>query len=522
MRHVTMKWGTQLGLVAAIAMLLIGVVRVEGDPPSDLTAKGGSIDQDGNVSDADSVTADTADPDTGIVSKTFRPPGSWSFRIFKDEEKKPGAIYPQHERIDLILSTGWTLQQGFSEADSAINVPVKTTDWENADSWPITADGNLKGGSGGPAGQGGETPHWAAQVNSVVVSAFPAEISTFTNTRNVIDVTVEPASAASNVTLVIADTSIARFANGTGQLTLSSSPQTVEIRGVPNAPGSTSMSYVLSGSLSGMQATSSAPRSAPKLIEAKGAQAQAAESESGNSLVSIDTAKMSITVDYGIDQLEVNLADELGDAIADLSLSYQYELLADMINNGSPEERAAGFAGIDYLNNQGGSAAVTQASNLLALTALQWVTGTLNQSGNLSTFDTTSAISGGYTPIVPPGQAGLDSYDIDPIFRLRDWQFIVDNIGTPQALFANPNNWVSEVGAGIQINIGEDHVIKSSVVYKFGEEYLHRADTVKVDLEFQFYNWKDWFFSVKPYMEFGPSSGSFEDYGVQVGAELRF
>lgn len=170
MRHVTMKWGTQLGLVVAIALLLIGVVRVEGDPPqSDLTSKPNSIDQDANVASPDKVNPDTSDSDTGIVSKTFRPPGSWSFRIFKDEEKKPGAIYPQHERIDLILSTGWTLQQGFSEADSAINVPVKTTAWETADSWPIKADGNLKGGSGGSGGQGGETPHWAAQVSQLTV-----------------------------------------------------------------------------------------------------------------------------------------------------------------------------------------------------------------------------------------------------------------------------------------------------------------------------------------------------------------
>jgi len=175
------KW-CAIGLTLTAAVFAVAVTRVAAD--QELSVKQNSVDQDAQVASPDKTAATIVDTDTGLVSKTFVPPPKkgdpddrYRFRKFRaddDEqksEKKAAAHYAEHEYIDLILSTDWTLQPGFDEDPAAITVPVKVTEGEDANGWPITADGNLAGGGGGggdgDAGAQADNPHWAAKVSSL-------------------------------------------------------------------------------------------------------------------------------------------------------------------------------------------------------------------------------------------------------------------------------------------------------------------------------------------------------------------
>jgi len=147
------KW-SQAAWLGALALL----VWSSPAPSETVTERAGSVDRDSAVSgETDSFGADAVDSEAGMLSKTFHAPDPRTFRDFTEQEKKNQAF---ESKVDLILSEGW-LKDSVSEGETVIGVDLLTADFENANEFPILADGNLTGGSGG---SGGEDPHWAAMV----------------------------------------------------------------------------------------------------------------------------------------------------------------------------------------------------------------------------------------------------------------------------------------------------------------------------------------------------------------------
>jgi len=153
-------------------------------PKRDRVAKNAAIDKnDATKVFPESVATDPTGKVT-ITTKTFRPPkskkGKWTFAEFDDDGT------PQHVRnrlkndinpsyyVDLVLDPDWLI---FAETtitvspdnEDAIKVEVaKLTMPDNAGSFPLQCEGNLKPPTGGE----GYPPHWSAKMPTPSLEVF--------------------------------------------------------------------------------------------------------------------------------------------------------------------------------------------------------------------------------------------------------------------------------------------------------------------------------------------------------------
>lgn len=155
-----MKLKRSVGLVA-LGTAMATLVIVAPALSETVTERGGSVDRDDEVTgEKDSFGADAVDPVAGTLSKTFHAPDPLTFRDFTEGEQQNQA---PESKIDLILSEGWS-KDDVAEGAESIGVDLLSNDFENANGFPILADGNLSGGSAAGDGDGGKNPHWAAKV----------------------------------------------------------------------------------------------------------------------------------------------------------------------------------------------------------------------------------------------------------------------------------------------------------------------------------------------------------------------
>jgi len=184
-----------------------------------------------------------------------------------------------------------------------------------------------------------------------------------------------------------------------------------------------SVGNVITNSVSEAKAASS--------ISTDNIQSKAEEGQNSNQvlqdLADIATAKISAVIDKNVEYI-LSFDQPVSEAIYQAGRSNMLGTLSEMIEFGSPEEKEAAEDALDYLNNQGGFVNFAAACDYLAAAMKNRVGGTYYDEDR-TVFDTTSLWQGGYTPIVPPSIFEVGGSTIDPILRLRDPLYIVENIG---------------------------------------------------------------------------------------------
>jgi len=219
-------------------------------------------------------------------------------------------------------------------------------------------------------------------------------------------------------------------------------------------------------------------------------------------LADIATAKISAVIDKNVEYI-LSFDQPVSEAIYQAGRSNMLGTLSEMIEFGSPEEKEAAEDALDYLNNQGGFVNFAAACDYLAAAMKNRVGGTYYDEDR-TVFDTTSLWQGGYTPIVPPSIFEVGGSTIDPILRLRDPLYIVENIGSPGELLENPNNWVESIGIGWEWTATTNFRMSGEVNYDFAEEEAHvENDVIRTDLKLEFFNHRDAKFEIAPFFEVG-------------------
>lgn len=314
------------------------------------------------------------------------PSGSYSVDWHGDQSNGTGSSTPD---VTLNAAGYWEI---YGTASVSFQAPPNTSNPD--DVW---------------SGSDKSSPTDIMAISATTASGVPSPITTFTNTKNEIEVTVVPAAGASYVHLQTEDSTIMTFSGQSQDYALSTSPEDVDVLGVPSNSGTTYIDwYVQSGNVPNITntentttKTSSTGNDGQFQQKETGTVAQAAQASTKKKLLKFVSATWSSSIKPWHD-FATNPQQTFGDTLSSEANTYLQNLANEMIQSGDPSEMQAGFNLQDYLQNEGGTATLHQDSSTLVTLALDTIKDSYDNVSD-STFNNVDLTNDGYTPVVPAG-----------------------------------------------------------------------------------------------------------------------